>query len=316
MTSLSLAALAEKYLSYRRKLGYALRDEGEELLRFVTHLERSGHRGAITTKLAVEWATRSKKGSQTYKARRLAFIRRFAMYAVHFDRDTEVPPEGLLGSPYYRRRTPHIYSNRELTALLRATAQLPTQGGLKPRTYKTLLGLLICSGLRISEALGMARGDVDLKSGVLTIRASKFKKSRLVPLHRSATGPLKQYLKERNLYCDGPVPDSFFVTDRQTSLKYPKVHKTFTYLRKMLGWSVGERGAPRLHDLRHTFAVRRVLSWYEEGLAVDERLPALATYMGHSKLRDTYWYLTAVPELFALTASRFERFARAEPADA
>lgn len=248
----TMTSLAEQYLSFRRGLGYAMRIEGAELLRFARYADESGHQGSVTVELAVRWATLPQAAKSLYRARRLDIVRRFAKHQAVFDPTTEVPPPGLLG-PAYRRPPPHIYTKDELSALLQAARRLTPVAGLRPHTYATLIGLLACTGLRISEALRLTRNDVDLTAGILTIRESKFHRSRLVPLHASAVAALKAYAARRDQYHLRAASDAFFLTERGTSQKYWKTLMTFTNIRRQLGWSGrGQWGnGPRLHDLRH-----------------------------------------------------------------
>jgi integrase len=156
-------------------------------------------------------------------------------------------------------------------------------------------------------------GDVDLPNGVLTVRESKFRKSRLVPLHASATDALARYAAHRATCCKASRTGAFFRTERSPALTRAAVEKTFSRLRQRLGWTTdGRARRPRIHDMRHTFAVRRLLRWYEDGADIDRKILALATYLGHAKVTDTYWYLSGVPELMAMAARRFERFVREE----
>ena len=179
---------------------------------------------------------------------------------------------------------------------------------------EALFGLIACTGLRISEALRLQEADVDLKTVVLTIRQSKFGKSRLVPLHPSAVEALARYRTQRTRHVCTTPETSFFVTTRGQSLGRPvgdrQAHRIFGQLRKQLGWvDRGSHGAPRVHDLRHAFAVRRLVLWHEQGVDISQRMLALSTYLGHAKVSNTYWYLTGVPELMGLVGQRFERFA-------
>jgi integrase len=311
----TMVGLAEEYLAYRRKLGFRLDNAGQLLLDFAAYADRVGHRGPLTTELAVGWARLPQGASAVYWARRLDVVRGFAKYRAVFDPDTEIPPRGLLG-PAYRRITPHIYSEAELAALLAAARRLPPSQGLRPQTYATLFGLLACTGLRLSEALRLTRSDVDWPGGLLTIRQTKFRKSRLVPLHPSAVRALHAYAQQRDHVHPLPRTDAFFVTGRGTRLCRPTVEGTFLGLRHELSWSAqGGARAPRIHDLRHTFATRRLLQWYAEGIPIDQALAALATYLGHASVSHTYWYLTGVPELLELATARFERFASPDSGD-
>jgi integrase len=301
--------LAEQYLDYRRKLGFKLRSEGWALLSFARYADQTGHRGAVTTELAVRWAKLPQATSPLYWARRLDIVRRFAKHRAPFETCTEIPPDGILG-PSYRRSQPYIYSEDEIAALLRVAGQLRPVGGLRAYTYVTLFGLLACSGLRISEALRLSDSDVDLKRGVLTINDTKFHKSRLVPLSQSTTDALVGYAERRDQCHLLGRSTAFFVKDAGTPLKGWNVREAFSTLRRWLGWARHGKAAPRIQDIRHTFVVRRLLRWYEEGADIDQKIAALSTYLGHVKVSYTYWYLTAVPELMAVTSMRFERFVR------
>lgn len=310
----TMRAAVERYLTFRRKLGVALLIEGRELGLFARFADEVGHTGPLTTALAVRWATMPV--GRLYHARRLDIVRRLARHLAVFDTATEIPPEGLLG-PSYRRRTPHIYSDTEIATLLQAAAHLEPAKGLRPVTYKTLFGLLACAGLRISEALHLSRQHVDLETGIVTVIAAKLGRSRLVPLDQTATAALRAYAERRDQRHPSPRSDTFFVTEHGTSLKYGEVNKTFVKLRRQLGWTTG-RGErpPRIHDMRHAFVVRRLLRWYEEGADIDRKIGSLSTYLGHVKVSNTYWYLTAVPELLAVGAARFEEFAGRDDASA
>lgn len=308
----SMVILASEYLALRRGLGFGLRIQGRMLLDFARYADESGHRGAITLELATGWARCSRAGA-AYIDQRLSIVRQFARHRAAFDPTTQVPPPGLLGGFPRRRKPPHIYSEREITELLRAAQALRPRGGLRPKTYVTLFSLLVATGLRISEACRLTGDDVDLHAGLLVIRESKFRKSRLVPLHPTTVQALRRYAALRDRYGKPARSECFFRTDHAASLRTRVADRTFSGLRSRLGWTAhGRTRMPRIHDLRHTFAVRRLLRWYEEGADVDQKLPALATYLGHANVADTYWYLSAIPELLALTSQLFEHFAQPE----
>ena len=298
---MSIAAQAEQYLEMRRNLGFALRIEGEELLRFARYAERMGHKGPLTVEIALQWAQTS-SGSRIYQARRLDVVRRFARYMKLSIPGTEIPQEGILG-PSYRRIPPHIYSEEEVQDLIAACRRLTPDNGIRPHTHATLFGLLACTGMRISEALHLSVNDFDGDRGMITIVEGKFHKSRILPLHPSCVKALMAYLDLRERL--HPATRAFFVTELGTSLKYLKVLMTFREIASSLGWSRDTR----IHGLRHTFAVRRLLQWYRDGEDVHRRIGELSTYLGHCKVQDTYWYFSAVPELMALAAGRFERYA-------
>lgn len=304
----TMVARAEDYLTVRRALGFQLRIEGAELMRFARFADDLGDAGPVTIEVALKWATRPRDCSRLYLARRLDIVRRFARYRAPLDVGTELPPRGLLG-PAYRRVEPHIFTLAEIAALLRAARMLRTRWALRPKTYVTLLGLLVTTGLRISEALRLRRTDVDLETGVVTVRATKFLGVRLVPVDSSVTAVLRDYAAQRDARYPRPRSDTFFVSAYGTSLKYVKVRATFAALRQVLPRRPGTgRWPPRIHDFRHTFAVTRLLRWYEEGREIGNKIAYLSTYLGHANVTDTYWYLTACPALLAITVARFERF--------
>lgn len=297
------------YLRLRRSLGFQMRTQEEILLRFARYLDRSRHRGPLTTELALDWANRPHL-SQSTRAKRLSAVRCFARYMAVRDGKTEVPGRYLVPKLCFRQR-PHLYSPRELEQLLAATERLWPSYPLKRLVYRTLFGLLACTGLRVSEALKLDAAHVDLKHGVLRIEKTKFKKSRLVPLHSTATRALSRYASARYGRLDVCDSSPFFINDRGNRLTYCAVRWNFDKLRDMLGWTKGngQWPRPRLHDLRHTFACQRLLSWYRQGKDVHNLIAALSTYLGHGKVSDTYWYLTGTPELLAIAGGRFERFA-------
>lgn len=315
MRELTMVAWAEEYLCYRRKLGFQLNVEGRQLLDFARYADKEGCDGHLSTGLALRWARLPQNGSALYWARRLEVVRCFARYLAVFDPLTEVPPKGILG-PAHQRTTPHIYSNAEIGMLLKACTELKPAGGLRPHTYVTLFGLLSCTGLRISEALKLTDDDVDLNRGILTIRQSKFHKSRLVPVHPSAKGALKRYVHLRDRLCPIRSSRAFLVSGSGNALPYSTVNYVFLTLSRSLGWNCGNMSLRcRIYDLRHTFATRQITIWQEQRTDVSALLWTLSTYMGHVKVSDTYWYLSAIPELFAVTVKAFERYARMEQAD-
>lgn len=299
----------KEYLQLRRSLGFQMRSQGEMLLQFAKSLDRSGHRGPLTTEMALRWSNRPQLSRST-RAKRLSAVRCFARYLAVRDGRTEVPDRSLVPKVCFRQR-PHLYSPRELEQLLEATNRLRPSYPLKRLVYRTLFGLLACTGLRISEALKLDAAHVDLKHRVLRIEETKFKKSRLVPLHPTATRALRRYAEARFGRQDAGDNSPFFVNRRGNRLKYAAVRWAFEHLRDLLGWKQGNGEWPRarIHDLRHTFACRRLLTWYRQGKNVQNLIVALSTYLGHGKVTDTYWYLTGTPELLAMAGSRFEQFA-------
>jgi integrase len=311
----TLQARIDQYLAERRQLGFELHAMGLDLARFARYVAKVGHRGTLTVDLMADWARQAKggQGDRATSARQLQGLRPFTSWLRQFEPATEVPDEAVFGR-VPGRMAPHVYREQEIVELLAAARQIGPQGGLRATVMETLFGLMACTGLRISEALGLQEADVDLKTGVLTIRQGKFGKSRLVPLHPSTVEALARYRTQRSRHVlvapDGP----FFVATRGKLMGKPmsdhQAHRVFDQLRKQLGWvDRGSHGRPRVHDLRHSFAVRRLVLWHENGEDISQRMLALSTYLGHVKVSNTYWYLTGVPELMGLVGQRFERFA-------
>lgn len=299
----------EAYLNARRSLGYKLKVEGQELARFARFAENRRHQQPLTVGLAIAWANSSRRGSALYGARRLEIIRGLAKYCFLFEPETEVPLPGLLG-PAHRRVTPYIYAKQEIDDLLAAAAHLAPTDGLRPITMRCFLGLLAATGMRVSEALHLSRADVDFQRAVLTVRETKFRKSRYVPLHPTAVEALNEYTHLRDRHFPLVQCTAFFLDDGGRELQYRQALHAFQVLRKQLGWKSREGRYPRLYDLRHTFACRRLLACYKDGSDVGATLPLLSTYLGHGKVTDTYWYLTGIPALMAIAGERFERLAQ------
>jgi len=312
-----VTALVAEYIALRRRLGYRSPSQERALRAFARYLDQHGHEGPIPLEASLDWATSTASNDPRNPARRLATVRGFLRHLSAVDGDTTVPPPGLLGPVGYRT-PPHLYSDAEISELLQAATGLAPAGGLRPHCYATLFGLIACTGLRISEVLALACGDVDLADGVLTVRAGKRGRTRLVPLHPSALTPLRDFATDRSRRFGPAGKDAaFFRTDRSDRISYTAANHAFTVLRRRLGWTAAGRArAPRVHDLRHRMVVRRIQAWHAQGADVDAKIPALATYLGHVDVRDVYWYLSAVPELMSIVADRFEHFASHEPAGA
>ena len=307
-SAITMKDRVENYLKYRRNLGFALLAEGGELMAFAKYADAKGHRGALTTELATEWASSSKRASRLSWARRLEIVRCFAKFCRTIEPNTQIPPKAMFG-PAHRRITPHIYSEQEISDLLIATQQLHPIKGLRPITFQFLFCLLVSTGLRISEALRLSRKDVDLIHGVLTIRETKFYKSRYVPLHATAIHALQEYSLLRDKCKPAPHCDKFFILDNGRSINIRQAQYSFNCLRSILGWhKTHHKKMPRLYDFRHTFVCRRLIAWYEEGKDINQVIPFLSTYLGHVKVANTYWYITGIPKLMAIATKRFEKF--------
>lgn len=299
-----LHAAVNDYLTIRRALGFKLEAPSRLLPQFVDFLDRAGV-SAVTTEQAVAWAKQPPDGHPNHWGRRMSAVRCFARHLQTLDPRTEVPPPDLLPMPS-RRATPYLYSEADITALMKAAGAL--RSPLRAATYATFIGLLAVTGMRAGEALRLDRDDLDEANGLLTVRNSKFGKSREVPLHPSTVEALQAYARLRDQLCPRPTTTGFFVSTTGTRLIYNSFHLTFLELVRQAG--LQRRSAscrPRPHDLRHTFAVRTLLGWYRAGLDVEAQMPLLSTYLGHFTPRDTYWYLSATPELLALAGQRLER---------
>lgn len=306
----ALTQAMHDYLNLRHSLGHALADVGRLLPSFVTYLDE--HKlSTVTVQAAMEWAQPSPTSTATSNGpRRMTAARGFARYLSGIDENTEVPPLGLIPSRK-RWRPPFIFSPDDIdTVINRARAiTLP----LRAATYETLIGLLAATGLRIGEAINLDRGDVDEDQAVLLIRESKFGKSRLVPLHPSSMHALTAYAVLRDRRASHPKTASFFISLTGNRLCYAVVSQTFRRFVDEAGVGASAPSPPRLHDLRHTFAVQTLLGWYRDGDDVQAKLPLLSTYLGHREPSSTYWYLSAAPELLTLAAARRDTACSAVP---
>lgn len=310
--TVSMQHLVQEYLDERRGLGFALTIPGTQLIAFARFADASGHRGPLTRQLITSWARdEAKRATPLTWARRLEVVRPFAKHRARLEPGTDVPETDTFGR-CRRRLAPHIYTDREIVDLLAAAGRLAPKGTLRPATYRALFGLIAATGLRLSEALRLECADIDIDAGMLTVRQTKFAKSRLVPLHPTTVRALQQYLALRRRFMPMAPDEPFLVSARGTALAKRTVHWVFDRLRQQLGWTArGGHAAPRIHDLRHTFICRRVQLWHEHGADIDNAMVALSTYVGHAKVSDTYWYLTAAPDLMSVAGHRFERFVEA-----
>lgn len=309
----SLQALVERYLVQRRRLGFSDHSQAYALRSFARHVRAVGHRGPLTVEVMADWARRDSHGSNDPRtwARRLKNLRSFTRWLQQYEPRTEVPDDAIYGR-LPERLAPHIYNEQEIVDLLAAARRLGPTSGLRGVIFETLFGLIACTGLRITEALSLRNADVDLKGGMLAIHQTKFGKSRQVPMHQSTVQALRRYRWMCDLAGESAQDDApFFVGTRGRrrglALGDRQVHRVFAELRQQLGWrNRGTHHAPRIHDMRHTFVVRRILLWQQKGVDIDQAMLSLSTYVGHAMVTNTYWYLSAVPELMALAAGHFE----------
>lgn len=297
------AALAD-YLQLRRAMGFTLERPASLLASFVAFAEAQDA-GRITAGLALAWATGPTGADPSWHAARLSAVRGFARYLQALDPLTEVPPPGLLPGRSSRRAEPYLYSAADIAALMSAAQSIRSR--LRAATYQALIGLLAVTGARVGEAIRLDCGDLDWDEGRLTIRHGKFGKSRQLPLHPTTVEALAGYAQLRDRHCPRPASPAFFVSLAGTRLIYKNVHRTFHRLAGIARLQPrSARCRPRIHDLRHSFAVTTLIAWYRDGGDTATRLPLLSTYLGHADPADTYWYLQAAPELLTLAAARLD----------
>jgi len=310
---ISWSTRVQDYLAYRHSLGFDLTNEAGMLKQFASFLDQMGMGGPLTVAHAVEWARTSKRSTPITWGRRLEVIRVFAQYWQRFDPASEIAPIDWFG-PAHRRLVPHIYTEAEILALMEAAAQLTPRNGLRPATCRTVFGLLASTGLRISEAIKLTRGDVNLDNAVLTIREAKFHKSRLVPFDPSVTEALRSYARMRDRIVIRAASDCFFLFDNGKPANQPGIRYALGDICERLGWRPrGDYQHHRLQDMRHTFIVRSILYFYQQGIEIDRAIVALSTYVGHAHVADTYWYATGIPELMNIAAKRFNQYAWGTP---
>lgn len=290
------------YLTLRRALGFTLEQEGRELPQLVAYLEAAGS-ATLTAELAIAWARLPQQVQPIRWAHRLGSARVFARYLATIDPATEVPPRDVFGARVVRP-APYLWSEAEVRLLLEAARAL--RPPLRAATHEALFGLLAVSGMRLGEAIGLERDAVDLDAGVLTIREAKFHRSRLVPLHPSAAAALRAYAARRDQLCPRPRARTFLVSSVGTALLAREVQHTFNQITVALGLRT-TTVHPRLHDLRHSFAIQTLIDWQRSGADFGARMAALSTYLGHVNPAGTYWYLSAAPELMELAAACLDR---------
>jgi integrase/recombinase XerD len=302
-------ALAD-YLSLRRALGFQLASAGRLLGQFVDYLEAHGM-DTVTAEHAVAWAAQPAGASVHWRAIRLSVVRGFAAYLHGIDPSAEVIPAGLFRAGVCRA-TPYLYSPAEIGSLIEAAAVL--RPGLRAATYQTLISLLAVSGIRIGEAIGLDEEDFDAGRELLVVRHAKYGKHRLVPLHPSTVQALARYAELRRQAHPRPASPALFLSAAGTRLLHSNIGLTFTRLAERAGLTRRSASCrPRVHDLRHSFAVATVLGWYRDGADIPALMPRLSTYLGHTDPQHTFWYLSAAPELMALAGQRLQAHLAGEP---
>lgn len=308
-------ALIQDYLKQRRQLGYQLTIEGRQLLNFARYAEQQGAKLPLTVSLASDWAGLAPSGSSIAIARRVSLLRPFSRYLHTIDPASGILPTRLLG-PTHRRLPPFIYSEEDIAGLMTACDSLFSIVGLRPHTMRTLIGLLVSTGLRPGEAVRLKQQEINLREGELTINSSKGWKRRFVPLLTSSVAALEAYQQRRDHLVPCRPTDAFFVTDSGRPLDIRAADYAFGLLRSHLGLGYQNNGRrPRLYDIRHTFVCNRLLAWYEANELVDTLMPQLSQYIGHKKVSDTYWYIQSIPSLMNSAAHRFEHHQHAAGGD-
>jgi len=294
----------EEYIAYKHSLGYVIKIESQELKRFAKYTRDIGYDGPLTAELAMRWASLNENFTRMYMARRLETVHTFAVYISAFDTQAQVPQNGVFGKAHLRTN-PYIYTDDEVLSLMRGADSLHSPDGIRARTVEAAIGLMYATGIRVSELTFLKIADVRIEEGCLFIRSSKFKKDRLVPLHSTVTAKLSEYRD----FIESKVgvrseEDCFFVTSYGHCFNIRAFEYAFQLIRPLVFGDAAK--GKRLYDLRHTFACNTVKRWLEAGEDANRKLYLLSTYMGHVKPGDTYWYLSATPELLSITARKFE----------
>lgn len=302
----ALSKELDRYLAIRRSLGFDLRTDERILRRFMAFAEQQGT-GHISGELFLRWQAAFGKASRPTWARRLGIVRIFAQWLHGIDPKHEVPSQALIPSRY-RRARPYIYSDQEIRRIVEAAADLPSINGIRSLTYPALFGIVAVTGMRVSEAVALDANDVDLDAGVLTVRRGKLGKARMLPLSDSAMARLAAYAKERDRLL-GRRSEPFFVSDHGARVTDCNARYNFAVVCQNIGLRRAQKynrhgRGPRIHDLRHSFAVRTLINWYRTGKDPAREMIRLTTYLGHTNPMQTYWYIEAVPELLELASSR------------
>lgn len=301
---------ADDYITLRRSLGFKLLAHGRLLADFIDYLDGMGA-PTVTDRLALDWAVKPRTAHPLWWKKRLSVVCGFCRYLHTFDPSVQIPTPDLLAFRY-QRPVPYLYQENEIVSLIDAAGLLSPP--MRAATYQALFGLLAATGMRLGEAIRLDRTDVDFDAGLILIRQTKFNKSRQLPLHPTTVTALARYAEQRDRLCIKPKGPSFFVSIRGTRLIDACVHRAFTQIIGGIGLQPrAGSGRPRIHDLRHTFAVATLREWYRAGEDVASKLPLLSTYLGHVNPISTYWYLQAAPDLLALASKRIERLEGALP---
>lgn len=294
----------EEYIAYKRSLGYVIKIESQELRRFAKYTRDIEYDGSLTAELAIRWASLDNSFTRKYMARRLETLHTFAVYISAFDSQAQIPQNGVFGKAHLRT-SPYIYTDDEVLSLMHHAGSLYSPDGIRAYTVASAIGLMFATGIRVSELTSLRIADVRIKEKHLFINNSKYKKDRIVPLHCTVIAKLSEY----RAFIKSKIgvkndDDYFFVTSYGRRFNTRAFEYAFQLIRPLVFCDAEK--LPRLYDLRHTFACNTVKRWHEAEEDVNWKLYLLSAYMGHVKLADTYWYLSATPELLEIAARKFE----------
>ena len=299
------------YVAMKKAMGFSFYAQDMKLKNFCNFMKIQKQK-KITLELAKIWALSGVKKPTWWHAKNLSVLRAFAVYWKTIDPKTELWPENIWPIRY-KRKNPYIYSNEEIQLLLRTCDELRPQESLRPLTFFTLFGLIATCGLRVSEAVTLNKSDVDLKNGVITVKRTKFNKTRIIPIDQTTVKMLIKYEMAREKFCTRYLShhvrsNLFFISNDETPISIGVADWTFNKIALKCGVRKESRRGPRLHDLRHTFVVRTLEDWYRQGKNVEVLLPILSTYVGHSQPGSTYWYISITPELMSLASERMDQY--------
>lgn len=300
-----------EYVDMKRAMGFSFQYQEAHLKSFGIFLKEKNKK-YVTKELATEWALGADKKPTWWHAKKLSELRAFAVYWKTMEPKTELWPEKLWPMRY-QRKNPYIYSDEQIRLIMKSCRNLNPQDSLRPLTFETLFGLIASCGLRLSEAIGLKKADVDLKNGVLSVQKTKFYKPRIVPLHETTLQMMVRYAEARDNFCRDFLSghqqcEMFFISNDDKAITTGVAEWTFDKIALSCGVRTEPRRGPRLHDLRHTFVVRSLEDWYRQGKDIEVLLPILSTYLGHVQPSSTYWYISITPELMGLASEKLDKY--------
>jgi len=299
----------EAYIAYKNGLGVPMVSEASAMRQFVRYADSAGHEGPITVDIAVEWARSGTNHAEGYEIKRYEMARRVHEYACALAGAPSTLPPGLIGKSC-NRITPYIFTDEEISLIMHAASKMYVQqDAMKPLAYAAVIGLLRATGMRPNEALSLDDSDFDPDNGTFLVRKGKNNRERIIPVEESTVEAVMPYRGRRDELRDGVECRKLFVVNGDKSIRLGNLEHAFCEIRCVLlnRGEIWERRPPRIYDMRHTFAVNKILSWHESGENVNAMLPVLATYMGHKNISETYWYLTGTPELLQVACDTFEQ---------